>query len=82
MMDNFHTFLAPAELAKENEVWLATFYPLSTHARTHAHTQKKHTHTPHTPHKLDPVDRNVFGSFKRFYSDTLANWMRNYSTTF
>lgn len=32
---------------------------------------------PHTSHKLQPLDRTVFGPFKRFYNKECDNWMRN-----
>lgn len=36
---------------------------------------------PHTSHKLQPLDRTVFGPFKRFYNNALANWMREHPNT-
>lgn len=32
---------------------------------------------PHTSHKLQPLDTNVFGPFKRFYNEAADNWMVN-----
>lgn len=32
---------------------------------------------PHTSHKLQPLDRSVFGPFKRYYNTEGENWMRN-----
>jgi len=31
---------------------------------------------PHTSHKLQPLDRTVFGSFKKYYNSALDNWMK------
>lgn len=41
---------------------------------------KKHgivmfTFPPHTSHKLQPLDRGVFGPFKKYYSTACSNWM-------
>ncbi|GFV43966.1 DDE-1 domain-containing protein [Trichonephila clavipes] len=33
------------------------------------------TFPPHTSHKLQPLDRSVFGSFKKYYSSACSNWM-------
>ena len=33
--------------------------------------------TPHTSHKLQPLDRSVFGSFKKFVNRSSDAWMRN-----
>ena len=33
---------------------------------------------PHTSHKLQPLDRTVFGPSKQYYSRALDNWMRNH----
>lgn len=32
---------------------------------------------PHTSHKLQPLDRTVFGPFKRAYNNECDNWMRS-----
>ena len=41
---------------------------------------KKHgiimlTFPPHTSHKLQPLDRGVFGPFKKYYSTACSSWM-------
>lgn len=33
------------------------------------------TFHPHTSHKMQPLDRGVFGPFKTFYNQTANNWM-------
>lgn len=33
------------------------------------------TFHPHTSHKMQPLDRGVFGPFKTFYNETVNNWM-------
>lgn len=33
------------------------------------------TFHPHTSHKMQPLDRGVFGSFKTFYNTAMNNWM-------
>ncbi|GFY52851.1 casein kinase I isoform alpha [Trichonephila inaurata madagascariensis] len=33
------------------------------------------TFPPHTSHKLQPLDRGVFGPFKKYYSSACRNWM-------
>lgn len=30
---------------------------------------------PHTSHKLQPLDRTVFGPYKSFYNDALNGWL-------
>ena len=38
---------------------------------------------PHTSYKLQPLDRTVFGPFKRYYNSAFDNWMKeNPGTTF
>lgn len=32
---------------------------------------------PHTAHKLQPLDRGVFGPFKRYYNDACDQWIKN-----
>lgn len=32
---------------------------------------------PHTSHKLQPLDRSVYGPFKRFYNAAADSWMKN-----
>lgn len=32
---------------------------------------------PHTSHKLQPLDRSVFGPFKRYYNSAGEHWMRS-----
>ena len=32
--------------------------------------------TPHCSHKLQPLDRTVYGPFKTFYNQAVDNWMR------
>lgn len=32
---------------------------------------------PHTSHKLQPLDRSVYGPFKRFYNAAADLWMKN-----
>ena len=36
---------------------------------------------PHIFHKLQPLDRTAFGSFKRYYNLALDNWMKENSGT-
>ena len=36
---------------------------------------------PHTSHKLQPLDRTVYGPFKRYYNAALDNWIRENSAT-
>ena len=36
---------------------------------------------PHTLHKLQPLDRTVYGPFKRYYNAALDNWMRENPAT-
>ncbi|XP_065662840.1 uncharacterized protein LOC136085459 [Hydra vulgaris] len=33
------------------------------------------TFHPHTTHKMQPLDRGVFGPFKTFYNNAMNNWM-------
>ncbi|GFS72227.1 hypothetical protein TNCV_2442631 [Trichonephila clavipes] len=33
------------------------------------------TFPPHTSHKLQPLDRSVFGPFKKYYNSACSNWM-------
>lgn len=33
------------------------------------------TFHPHTSHKMQPLDRGVFGPFKTFYNTAMNNWM-------
>ncbi|CAK9296132.1 unnamed protein product [Gordionus sp. m RMFG-2023] len=33
---------------------------------------------PHCSHKLQPLDKTVFGTFKNFYNNSIDNWMRNH----
>ena len=33
------------------------------------------TFHPHTTHKMQPLDRGVFGPFKMFYNNAMNNWM-------
>ena len=33
------------------------------------------TFHPHTTHKMQPLDRGVFGPFKNFYNNAMNNWM-------
>ncbi|GFR24026.1 hypothetical protein TNCT_515241 [Trichonephila clavata] len=33
------------------------------------------TFPPHASHKLQPLDRGVFGPFKKYYSSACSNWM-------
>lgn len=33
------------------------------------------TFHPHTSHKMQPLDRTVFGPFKTFYDKAMADWM-------
>lgn len=35
------------------------------------------TFPPHTSHKLQPLDRSVFGPFKRYVNSACDNWMTN-----
>ncbi|KAB0804365.1 hypothetical protein PPYR_01335 [Photinus pyralis] len=32
---------------------------------------------PHTSHKLQPLDRGVYGPFKKFYNNSCDQWMKN-----
>lgn len=32
---------------------------------------------PHTTHKLQPLDRGVFGPFKTYYNEACKNWLLN-----
>lgn len=34
---------------------------------------------PHTSHKLQPLDRTVFGPYKTFYNEASKEWMINNS---
>ena len=36
------------------------------------------TFPPHCSHKLQPLDRTVYGPFKRFYNNAADNWMINH----
>ncbi|KAB0795832.1 hypothetical protein PPYR_09893, partial [Photinus pyralis] len=36
------------------------------------------TFPPHTSHKLQPLDRGVFGPFKKYFNDGLDQWMRSH----
>lgn len=35
------------------------------------------TFPPHTSHKLQPLDRGVFGPFKKFYNTAATNWLQS-----
>lgn len=32
---------------------------------------------PHTSHRLQPLDKSVYGLFKKYYSAAVDNWMKN-----
>lgn len=32
-------------------------------------------HLPHTSHKLQPLDRTVYGPYKTFYNEAMHGWM-------
>ena len=34
---------------------------------------------PHCSHKLQPLDRSVFGPFKKYVSSACDNWMKNHA---
>lgn len=36
------------------------------------------TFPPHCSHKLQPLDRTVYGPLKRYYNDSCTRWMMNY----
>lgn len=36
------------------------------------------TFPPHTSHKLQPLDRGVFGPFKRYFNEEADQWIRNH----
>ena len=45
------------------------------------HGIMKVTIYPHTSHKLQPLDRTVYGPFKRYYNSVLGNWMKENPVT-
>lgn len=36
------------------------------------------TFPPHTSHRLQPLDRGVFGPFKKYFNDGADHWMKNH----
>lgn len=76
---HFEKYAKPSE---ENKVLLILdnhsshlFIPVIEFCRSHHITLL--SFPPHTSHRLQPLDRGVFGPFKKFYNNECDQWMRS-----
>jgi hypothetical protein len=76
-LDHFIKFTKPSE----NDIQLLILDNHESHVSISAIQKAKDNHIimltlpPHTSHKLQPLDRSVFGPFKTFYSKAMAEFL-------